>query len=140
MDARHSNLAVDELRRAHDELVARLLDRLPELAARMEQAGALVSYDDEDDTLTITLGSPEPAITESVDNTVFLRVRPGTTEIVGLELVGIRALAEEHPKTVLALLRLLQAAPAHFAGETMSPPDRQKRLIGGLYDLVASRS
>lgn len=138
MDARHPELAVDELRRAHAAMVARLRDRLPELAARMEQAGVEVSYDEEDDTLALTIGAPEPAITESIDNTVFLRLRPGTTEIVGLEVVGVRTLVAEHPETIPALLRLLQAAPARFTPGTISSPERQQRLVSGLRDLVAS--
>lgn len=138
MDARHAEMAVDELRRAHDAMVARLRDRLPELAARIEQAGVEVRYDPADDTLALTIGAPEPAITESIDNTVFVRVRPGTTEIVGLELVDVRTLAKEHPEMVPALLRLLQAAPARFTPGAASPPERQQRLLSGLRGLVAA--
>ena len=47
-------------------------------------------YDEEGDILDISLGEPEEAISKEVEDDFFLRVKPGTGEVVGFSILNFR--------------------------------------------------
>lgn len=80
------------------------------------------------DARLLVIGQPEPAVTESVDNSVYLRARPGTLDLIGVEIVGVRVLLREHPEARPVLLDLLQTAWAHFRPTDEPEAERRPRL------------
>ncbi len=62
--------------------------------ADMEQALAAnpeaMRYDAVDDTLTIHIGPPRPALSITLDDRLFFRVDPTTWELVGVEIENLR--------------------------------------------------
>jgi len=47
-----------------------------------------MSYDKEGDVLDVTLGEPNPAISEEVENDFFVRRHPVSGEIVGFSMLN----------------------------------------------------
>ncbi len=47
-------------------------------------------YDDEGDILDISLGEPEEAISEEVEDDLFIRIDPISGEIVGFSMLNFR--------------------------------------------------
>ena len=76
------------------------------LDERMERLPITVWYDVEDDVLTITIGDPVEATTESF-GAVLLRLDPETLEYVGLEIPDFRRALEAHrPDNALMIAKL----------------------------------
>jgi len=70
----------------HNEALQEILKANEDLADRMRSLSYHMLYDREDDTLTVTFGEPEEAITESSANRMYLRFEPETLKIVGFEI------------------------------------------------------
>lgn len=70
------------------------------LATRVYERGLHVEYEVENDTLLLTLGSRQMALTESASYGVELRIAPDSSEIVGLEILDFTATVSYH--TVIA--------------------------------------
>ena len=49
-----------------------------------------MAYDDEGDVLDISIGDPEKAISKEVEKDLFLRVNPGSGEVVGFSILNFR--------------------------------------------------
>ena len=74
------------------------------------ERGITLSYDQESDILDLTIGQPREALTESLDNTTFLRVIPSTLEIVGWGVLGYQSFVNDPPQgleRVAELVRLM---------------------------------
>ena len=120
-----------EYRRAHAELIIRILDANEDLPERMDQEGITLEWDRAEDILYVTLGDPRPSLTESVRNTTYLRVHPDTLKLHGVEFHHAAALASRSPKFA-ALLALAEKQ----AGAPLKIP---RRLAQDLRELVGAR-
>jgi uncharacterized protein YuzE len=47
-------------------------------------------YDEEGDILDVSIGDPEEAVSREVEDDFFLRVRPGSGEVVGFSILNFR--------------------------------------------------
>jgi hypothetical protein len=64
-----------------------------DLAERMAALGVTSDLDADTDILFVTIGPPQEALTESVDDWLGLRVDPETLKIVGFEVLHAQAAA-----------------------------------------------
>jgi uncharacterized protein YuzE len=70
-------LDLEEIRKANHDL-----------AERMTTEKVMLAYNPEADVLSITVGTPRPALTEPVGGDVMYRVDPDTLKILGFEIVA----------------------------------------------------
>jgi hypothetical protein len=82
--------AANDLEAAHQAELRAIAAGNDDLGERARELGVTVTYDREDDLLTLTLGPAREAVTESVDNTLYVRVNPETRKILGFEVSGVR--------------------------------------------------
>jgi hypothetical protein len=59
-----------------------------DLAERLFNEGVYITYDDDGDTLFITIGQGQPAITTHVVGGIYLRIQPETLKIVGCTVIA----------------------------------------------------
>lgn len=130
MDAASSE-SLKELGREHEAWFQKIRDANQDLRERLITEGIAVYYDDEDDVLTLTVGEPREALTETVTNALALRVDPETLKYAGFEILSVR----EHMAQSDALFNVFIAAMElaglqHAAAEPA--PDRLARAVGAL--------
>ena len=63
----------------------------------IELEGTVVNYDQEADVLYISFGPPQPAICIEPEEGLVLRLDPETDQLVGITIVGARALLRDQP-------------------------------------------
>lgn len=85
------------LRQAHASALHAILAVNRDLFERVQEAGIAEDYDQENDILHLWIGGPQPAISESVDGLLYLRVIPESSRIVGFELEHARQVMREMP-------------------------------------------
>jgi hypothetical protein len=122
---------IAEFRRAHAAMIIRILNANEDLSERMDQEGITLEWDRAEDVLYVTLGDPRPSLTESVRNTIYLRVHPDTLKLHGVEFHHAAALASQSPK-LAALLELAEQQ----AGAPLKIP---RRFAQDLRELVSAR-
>ena len=107
-----------------DEIEALEFDEIlaanDDLEERARSLSVSVTYDDEFDIFAITLGEPQPAITEEVPSGhgLQLRLDPESFKIVGYEILGFRS-------------RYLKAHPdflPHFEALFENPSLKQREI------------
>ena len=70
-----------------------------DLKERMESSQIDIGYDAEFDMLLVTIGSAQEAITEQIDDQVYIRLDPETLKIVGLTVTAFKELfLEKEPE------------------------------------------
>ena len=72
-------------------------------------------HDREEDTFFLTIGNPQEAIYESVDNRLYLRLDPDTLKIVGVEIPHVSRRLKDDPR-IAALLQPYLAVIASESG------------------------
>lgn len=58
----------------------------------------VISYDREADVLYISFGPPRPAICIEPEEGLVLRLDPDTDQLIGVTIIGARALLTEQPE------------------------------------------
>lgn len=126
----------ETLKDEREKIAALIVERNRDLGERVGQLGLTLTYDDAEDTLTLTIGKPQEAVTESVDNRLFFRLDPETLAIVGIEVLNFRTLHKDRPDFLPLLIDLLQAAGAKLIVESPPSPaltdERLREDIKGL--------
>ncbi len=84
--------------------VATIRQHNGDLPERLARLGITMEYDPDPDILLLTLGAPQPAITESIDNWIGLRLEPVTWKLLGMDLLNLRA---SRPAEIGAVVHLL---------------------------------
>ena len=97
------------LEREHREWLAEIRAANSDLEERLGALGITLDYDDERDILFCRFGPPTEALTESVDDLVYVRVDPDTLKIVGLEILHARTALAERPAVATFLLHAAAA-------------------------------
>lgn len=120
-----------ELRERHQAQVLAVLRANDDLAERSAALGVTTLYDEDDDVLRTLIGPPVEAATESVDHTVLLRYDPETLKLLGIEVLGFKALlgaqrSPDHGPLVGQLRRLAGNLDNHRratkqVGERLAP-------------------
>jgi hypothetical protein len=125
MDSSTGSVLTNRLAHEHETIMAAIRAANDDLEARVLSLGLHVAYDRADDTLILTIGPLVEATTESIANTVLVRVDPDTLKCVGLEVLGFKALLRERPPLPASLLAALdwldRAVTALFR-----PPTREE--------------
>jgi hypothetical protein len=116
--------------------VAAIRQHNGDLPERLVQQGISVEYDPAPDLLFLTVGAPQPAITESIDNWIGLRLEPATWKLLGIDLLSPKA---AHPTEIGVLVRLLAAATTlaeqRHAGSTA--PAAAEQVAAAIWELCA---
>ena len=107
MDSSARSAVKNRLAHEHEAMLAAIRAANDDLDVRILALGLHVAYDREDDTLILTIGPLVEATTESIANTVLVRVDPDTLKCVGLEVIGFKALLRERPPMPASLLTAL---------------------------------
>ncbi len=81
------------LEREHAEWLQRIWAANTDLAERMARLGVTSDLDTKTDILLVTIGNPQEALTEGVDDWLWLRIDPDTLKIVGFEVLHAQAAA-----------------------------------------------
>jgi hypothetical protein len=116
-------LQEDEFAKQHNDLLHAIFDANDDLPQRVASLSVATFYDREDDTLTVTFGDVQEALTESVRNQFFLRVDPDSLKLVGIEIPHLSRRLKDSPPLAKMLhrffpLAVVDANPAaDFAGE-----------------------
>lgn len=135
MDAR--DVIAERLATEHRAALREIADKNSDLAERVRAAGVRVLYDQEEDVLAMTVGKTEDAVTETIDNSLAIRVDPETSKIVGLELFGFRSRSAEHPSQVRLFVDMLQAAGPKLSFKALGSPEAaSESLARDIRDLV----
>ena len=77
-----------------------------------------ILFDRDDDTFVLTVGDPQDAIAESINNYLYLRVDPDSLKIVGIEIPHVSRRLNDQPLLAEMLRRTLplaaeEARPGH---------------------------
>jgi len=59
-----------------------------DLSERLFDLGVNLTYDEDGDTLLVTIGQAQPAITVHLVGGIYVRVDPGTFKVMGFTIVG----------------------------------------------------
>ena len=59
-----------------------------DLAERLYSEGVFITYDEDGDTLLITIGQGQPAITTHVVDGIYVRIHPETLKVVGCTVIA----------------------------------------------------
>jgi uncharacterized protein YuzE len=119
--------------------IQQILAENADFGRRVRSLGVHASYDPEDDLLSVVLGEPVPAITESVDNTLYVRIDPTSRKIVGFEVFDLRSHLAEQPSyldIILSLLNLINGRPPDGVADAMG--EASDRLTAAFRELVRS--
>lgn len=128
---------MEALDREHLAVLARIRAANADLQERLESLGVTVSYDREDDVLMLLFGRPEEAMSESIDNTLLLRVHPETLKIVGVEVVGLRAHLADRPDLFDLFLDAMEMSGDRVVTGAPAPNGRpSERIVRRVQDLV----
>ena len=102
-----------DLKAAHDAMLRRIIDANTDLRERLTTLPVQMVYEADEDVLYVDFGDPQPSATESVENSLYLRVHPETLKLHGIELHHFsRRLPESPPLRALLALIVHMAAPA----------------------------
>jgi hypothetical protein len=116
--------------------VATIRQHNADLSERLAHLGITAEYDPDPDILFLTLGAPQPAITESLDNWIGLRLEPATWKLVGIDLLNLKA---ARPDEIGAVMRLLAEAvtlgECRHSGSTPMPAAQQ--VASAIWELSA---
>lgn len=109
MDAIDREL-VERLRSDYAEGMRQLFAANEDLPQRLRAAKVEAVYDMEDNLLEITLDGPQEALSESIENTLYLRVNAETSKIVGIELEHFSQHLNERSGFLRFVLHVLELA------------------------------
>ena len=139
MDAIASEHFITGLRAKHDERLRHIHAENTDLLERMQAEGVSVVYDHDDDTLIIRIGPPVAAATESIDNTVLVRVDPNSLKIVGCEVLNLRAGLPTRPELFDVFVAATEAAGLPIVEpSTPTLPSPHSRLAREIQHLVTA--
>ncbi len=131
MDASPDHIMV-ALEREHEAALERSVAANQDLPDRVRALGAMVYYDPEDDVLLLTVGKPAPAITETVDDFLLLRLEPETWKIIGVEILGLHDFLAAHPEAAQradGFLAHAKRAPGKYVELPLSEAEAIGELI-----------
>jgi uncharacterized protein YuzE len=74
-----------------------------DLGERLTKDGLYITYDEDGDTLLVTIGKGGHATTEQVLDDIFIRIHPETLKIQGCVIISFQADFLKHNKLVRAL-------------------------------------
>jgi len=124
---------ISEFERAHAALINEIIAANQDFAERAANATLRVIFDSDEDLFIFELGGPQASMTESVHNTIFLRVDPNTLKLNGIEFYNCRKLAETEPTfrdfvgaaVVLTALKkgVIEGLPTAHAQPSILPTD-----------------
>ena len=66
----------------------------------MDEVAVSLDYDRKSDVLYLSVGEPQPALSEQVEEGVLLRTVPETGEVVGLTVLNFKQRSRESPPSV----------------------------------------
>ena len=70
----------------------------------MDEKAVSLGYDRKADVLYLSVGEPQPALSEEVEEGVLLRTVPETGEVVGLTVLNFTQRSRESPPSVPVIL------------------------------------
>jgi len=76
-----------------------------DLTERLFSEGVKIAYDEDGDTLFITIGSPSEGITEQIVDGLYYRIDPVTLKVVGCIIIGFESDVLTHNKLLNDLFR-----------------------------------
>ena len=76
-----------------------------DLTKRLFSEGVTIAYDEDGDTLFITIGNPNDAITEQIVDGLFYRINPETLKVIGCIIIGFESDVLMHNKLLNNLFR-----------------------------------
>lgn len=93
-------------------------------------------YEPATDLLMVWCGDPQPAENVEVEPDLFVRIHPGTHEVIGIEVIGCAARFHKHPRaitTAFARDLLQKYGPPALAmiGDESTVTDPQLPLFAG---------
>ncbi|MHB8577780.1 MAG: hypothetical protein ACYDCQ_20910, partial [Dehalococcoidia bacterium] len=98
--------------------------------------GVRATYDHDDDLLSVVVGEPSAAITESIENGLYIRIDPDSEKIVGFEVYDIRSHIIAEPIYLNVILDLLSLVSLRPADSTAEAADAPKRFAASFRELV----
>jgi len=75
------------------------------LTDRLLSEGVTIAYDEDGDTLFITIGHPREAITEQIVDGLFYRIDPETLKVIGCIIIGFESDVLTHNKLIRNLFQ-----------------------------------
>lgn len=131
----------DVLRQLNEENAA-VVQKVREANADVrDRLGALefsAVYDVEEDTLLVTFGEPQEAISEAATDNVFLRLDPETYKIVGIEVLGFRGRFADYPPVADIFFTALRTNRLRVEyGETIATDNSRGDIAGSMGELLA---
>ncbi len=104
---------IANLKPLHEEMLRRIIRANTDLHERVASLPVRMVYEADDDVLYIDFGDPQPSATESVENSLYLRVHPETLKLHGIEVHHFsRRLPESPPLRALLSLIVHMAVPS----------------------------
>ncbi len=76
-----------------------------DLTERLFTEGVTIAYDEDGDTLFITIGQPHEAITEQIVDSLFYRIDPVTLKVIGCIIIGFESDVLTHNKLLKSLFQ-----------------------------------
>ncbi len=67
-----------------------LLEANEDFEERLRKSPVTIAYDAEHDMLLVTIGSPQEAITEQIDDRLYARIDPDSSKIVGFTITAFQ--------------------------------------------------
>jgi len=117
-----------------------VLNANEDLASRLRELSVCITYDRDGDTFILTLGEPQEALTESVDeNRLYVRIDPATLKIVGIEIPDLTIRLGDDPvvKRIWLAARNM-TGPSFSADIPETGAGAAERLAHELRELVAA--
>ncbi|MGH2584432.1 MAG: hypothetical protein ACRDJE_05905 [Dehalococcoidia bacterium] len=126
------------LKDEHLAIIQEILDANQDLQERAASLGMLTVYDEEDDILRAIIGQPTEAATESIEHTIRLRVEPETLKLVGIEVLGFKALMSAAGEADSPTLRTLRAVAATLGEHHIETEQAGAQVARSLRELVTA--
>ena len=101
---------VNELRREYRQVIDRIMSANGDLDDRLRSARVEATYYGDDDTLAITIDGPCEALSQDIDDDLYLRVDPGTYKLCGVQLLHFSQHLQARSKVLQAIIGLMRTA------------------------------
>ena len=109
--------------------------RNSDLAERLEASSLRVSYDEEFDIFMLTIGEPQPAITEEIVDGLQLRLEPDSLKLLGFEILRFKSrYLKANPEFAEHFAALFPKSPMQSRDIPKTPIQRKnaRRAAGNL--------
>jgi hypothetical protein len=107
-----------------------------DLAVRLAQLGVAADYNPDLDIFMLTIGPPAEALTESIDNSIGVRVDPRTLKLVGLEILNLHGSMRNAAVACIVALVATILSPQAVPRPEGVVIDLHERLAGGIRELL----